>query len=73
MVVAMVCIFIAIIFGQFEAGLAESHGAVQSVLNLHNLISWSLAVIIFAMTTWRFMIRRRDLSKVPNAYLAIGL
>lgn len=70
---ATIAIFIAIIFGQIEAGLAEPYNAVEPVLNLHTLIGWSLSGIIAAITGWRYVIRLRDPEKVPVPYLGVGL
>ncbi|HEY9604765.1 MAG TPA: DUF2231 domain-containing protein [Allocoleopsis sp.] len=66
-------IFVAILFGQFEAGLAEPYSTVKPVLNLHTIIGWSLAAVLANITAWRFIIRRRDPLKLPTAYLAVGL
>ncbi len=71
--VATIAIFIAIIFGQIEAGLALAYDAVEPVLNLHTLIGWSLSGIIAAITGWRYVIRVKNPQKLPVAYLAIGL
>ena len=71
--VATVSIFIAIIFGQFEAGLAKPYDVAQSTLSLHTLIGWSLSGIIAAITGWRYVIRIRTPEKVPVAYLGVGL
>lgn len=70
---ATIAIFIAIIFGQIEAGLAEPYNAVEPVLNIHTLIGWSLSGIITAITGWRYVIRLRDPEKVPVPYLGVGL
>lgn len=70
---ATVSIFIAIIFGQIEAGLSLAYDAVEPVLNLHTLIGWSLSGIIAAITGWRYIIRLRDPLRVPTSYLAVGL
>ena len=70
---ATVSIFIAIIFGQIEAGLAQAYDAVEPVLNLHTLIGWSLSGIIAAITAWRYVIRLRDPKKIPMSYLGVGL
>ncbi|OKH43558.1 hypothetical protein NIES2101_30130 [Calothrix sp. HK-06] len=70
---ATVSIFIAIIFGQIEAGLSLAYEAVEPVLNLHTLIGWSLSGIIAAITGWRYIIRLRDPLRVPTSYLAVGL
>ncbi|MDF5709180.1 MAG: DUF2231 domain-containing protein [Nostoc sp. S4] len=73
MSVATIAIFIAIIFGQFEAGLAHPYSVAKSVLNLHTLIGWSLSVIIAGITAWRYVIRTRNPQKVPIYYLGAGL
>lgn len=72
MFVASVCIFIAVIFGQFEAALAVPYEAAQSVLNYHTLNGWALSAIVVGITTWRFVIRNRDPLKVPPAYLGVA-
>ncbi len=70
---ATISIFIAIIFGQYEAGLAQPYEAVQPVLNLHTLIGWSLSGIIAALTGWRYVIRSNNTEKLPIPYLGLGL
>ena len=70
---ATISIFIAIIFGQFEAGLAQPYEAVEPVLNLHTLIGWSLSGIIAAITGWRYVIRSRNSEKLPISYLGMAL
>ncbi|WP_242056541.1 MULTISPECIES: DUF2231 domain-containing protein [unclassified Nostoc] len=69
MFVAAIAIFVAIIFGQFEAGLAQIYPAVQPTLNFHTIMGWSLGAIIAIITAWRFVIRDRNPLKVPPAYL----
>ena len=73
MCVATISIFIAVIFGQFEAGLAEPYEVVEPVLNLHTLIGWSLSGIIAAITAWRYVIRSRNAEKLPIPYLGMSL
>ncbi|MEH2084543.1 MAG: DUF2231 domain-containing protein [Nostoc sp.] len=73
MLVATIAIFVAIIFGQFEAGLAQPYSIAKSVLNLHTLIGWSLSGIITAITAWRYVIRARNPQKVSIYYLSAGL
>ncbi len=73
MCVATVSIFVAIIFGQFEAGLAKPYDVVQPVLNMHTLIGWSLSGVISAITAWRYVIRLRTPDKLPIPYLGVGL
>lgn len=72
MFVASVSIFLAVIFGQFEAGLANPYEAAKPVLNLHTVTGWSLSAIIVAITAWRFVIRNRDPLKVPAVYLGVA-
>ena len=73
MFTATISIFIAIIFGQIEAGLALAYDAVEPILNLHTLIGWSLSGIIAAITGWRYVIRAKDPQKIPVGYLGVGL
>ena len=70
---ATISIFIAIIFGQFEAGLAQPYEAVEPVLNLHTLIGWSLSGIIAVVTGWRYVIRSRNPEQLPIPYLGMAL
>ncbi|WP_414521150.1 DUF2231 domain-containing protein [Umezakia ovalisporum] len=73
MCVATVAIFVAIIFGQFEAGLAQPYDLAKSVLNVHTLIGWSLSGIIVSITAWRYVIRIRNPYKLPFHYMLTGL
>ncbi|MBD2665855.1 DUF2231 domain-containing protein [Richelia sinica] len=73
MCVATVAIFVAIIFGQFEAGLAKPYDLAKSVLNLHTLIGWSLSGIIAAITAWRYVLRSKNPHKLPFHYIAAGV
>jgi uncharacterized membrane protein len=70
---ATISIFIAIIFGQIEAGLAQPYAAVESTLNLHTIIGWSLSAIIAAITGWRYVLRLRDPKKLPMSFLGVGV
>jgi uncharacterized membrane protein len=70
---ATISIFIAIIFGQIEAGLAEPYAAVTSTLNLHTIIGWSLSGIIASITGWRYVIRVRNPKELPVAFLGAGV
>ena len=67
--VATIFIFLAVIFGQFEAGLSQPYEVAKPVLNLHTITGWALAGIMAGIMGWRFVIRRRDPLKVPPAYL----
>jgi uncharacterized membrane protein len=73
MVLATVSIFVAIIFGQFEAGLAKPYDVVQPVLNMHTFIGWSLSGLIATVTGWRYVIRLRTPDTLPIPYLALNL
>jgi uncharacterized membrane protein len=66
---ATISIFIAVIFGQIEAGLAEPYGAAVSTLNLHTLLGWSLSGILAAITGWRYVIRSQNKPQLPMPYL----
>ncbi|GAA6621520.1 DUF2231 domain-containing protein [Scytonema sp. NUACC26] len=70
---ATISVFVAIIFGQFEAGLAEPYIAARSVLNIHTFIGWSLSGILAAITAWRYVIRARTPQKVSIYYLTAAL
>ncbi len=70
---ATISVFIAIIFGQVEAGLAEPYAAAEPTLNLHTLIGWSLSGIISAFTAWRYVIRSRNPKELPFSFLSMGV
>lgn len=73
MFVASIFIFVAVIFGQFEAGLAQAYEAAQPILNEHTITGWSLSAVVVAITGWRFVIRSRDPLKIPTAYLGVAM
>ncbi|MCU0547950.1 MAG: DUF2231 domain-containing protein [Leptolyngbya sp. Prado105] len=64
-----IAIFIAVIFGQVEAGLAEPYSAAVATLNLHTLLGWSLSGILAAITGWRYVIRSQNQPQLPIPYL----
>ena len=72
LLVATAAIFVAIIFGQVEAGLAEPYGASREILNLHSTIGWSLAGVLAVLTGWRYVIRSKDPARLPLAFLGAG-
>lgn len=72
LVFATLSIFIAIIFGQIEAGLATPYAAAASDLNLHTLLGWSLSALLAAITGWRYIIRLRSPESLPMAYLSLN-
>ncbi|MEB3200130.1 MAG: DUF2231 domain-containing protein [Synechococcaceae cyanobacterium] len=69
---ATTAIFVAIIFGQVEAGLAEPYGRATDILNLHSTIGWSLAGVLSLLTGWRYVLRSRDPQALPATFLAAG-
>ncbi|ERN40165.1 putative membrane protein [Rubidibacter lacunae KORDI 51-2] len=73
MTIATVSIFIAIVFGQIEAGLANPYIAAVSDLNTHTIIGWALSGIIATITGWRYVIRLRTPDTLPTSYLGAGL
>lgn len=70
---ATVSIFIAVIFGQIEAGLAEPYGSAVSTLNLHTLLGWSLSGFLAAVTGWRYVIRTQEKPQLPIPYLVLSV
>jgi uncharacterized membrane protein len=71
LVVATVAIFVAIIFGQIEAGLATPYGASRDILNYHSTIGWSLAAILGLLTGWRYVVRQKDPTVLPSGFLIV--
>jgi len=71
LIVATVAIFVAIIFGQVEAGLANPYGAARDILNYHSTIGWSLAGVLALLTGWRYVARQKDPTVLPKGFLAI--
>ena len=71
LLVATVAIFVAIIFGQIEAGLATPYGASRDILNYHSTIGWSLAAILSLLTGWRYVARQKDPTVLPRGFLII--
>lgn len=68
---ATVSIFIAVIFGQVEAGLSEPYAAAESTLNLHTILGWSLSGILAGVTGWRYVIRSQNKPQLPISYLVL--
>ena len=73
LVFATVSIFIAVIFGQIEAGLSEPYEASISVLNVHTLLGWSLSGLLAGVTGWRYVIRSQNQPQLPIPYLAVSV
>jgi uncharacterized membrane protein len=70
---ATISIFIAVIFGQVEAGLAEPYNAAAATLNLHTILGWSLSGILAAVTGWRYVIRSLNKPQLPVSYLVFSV
>ncbi|MBE9182705.1 DUF2231 domain-containing protein [Oculatella sp. LEGE 06141] len=70
LLIATISVFLAVIFGQFEAGLSQPYDAAQPTLSLHTITGWLLAVLIVVMTAWRFAMRRQNSSKLSPFYLS---
>ncbi len=70
---ATISIFIAIIFGQIEAGLAEPYSNVESTLNIHTFLGWSMSGVIAAVTAWRYVLRFRNPQELPIPFLGVGV
>lgn len=73
MMFATISIFIAVIFGQIEAGLATPYTAAANDLNLHTLLGWSLSGILAAITGWRYVLRLRNSETLPVAYMGMNV
>ncbi|MCU0565979.1 MAG: DUF2231 domain-containing protein [Oculatellaceae cyanobacterium Prado106] len=69
---ATVSIFIAVIFGQIEAGLAEPYAASVETLNIHSILGWSLAGFMAIVTGWRYVIRLQNKPQLPTPYLVVS-
>jgi uncharacterized membrane protein len=70
---ATISIFIAVVFGQIEAGLAGPYPVAETTLNLHTLLGWSLSGIIAAITAWRYVLRSRNPKSLPLPFLGVGV
>ena len=64
-------IFVAIIFGQVEAGLASPYSGARDILNYHSTIGWSLAGVLSLLTAWRYVVRQKDPGVLPKGFLVI--
>jgi len=69
LIVAAIAIFLAVLFGQFEAGLAQPDADAQSTLDLHTIMGWSLAVFLVIIAAWRFIMRHQNPLKISPIYL----
>ncbi|WP_299485663.1 DUF2231 domain-containing protein [Acaryochloris sp. IP29b_bin.137] len=66
---ATISVFIAVIFGQIEAGLAMPYAAATRDLSLHTLIGWALSGLLALITGWRYTIRLRAPEVLPLPYI----
>tara|TARA_Y100001968_G_C19204000_1_gene641383 strand:- start:294 stop:704 length:411 start_codon:yes stop_codon:yes gene_type:complete len=73
LIVATIAIFIAIVFGQVEAGLGNPYGASRDILNYHSTIGWSLAAILSIITGWRYVDRQRNPKSLSKVFLFIDV
>ena len=73
LIVATIAIFIAIIFGQIEAGLANPYGSSRDVLNYHSTIGWSLAAILSIITGWRYVSRQNNPNNLSLGFLFVDV
>lgn len=70
---ATLSIFIAVIFGQIEAGLAEPYAASVSTLNAHTILGWALTAILAVITGWRYVIRLQEKPRLSVPYLVASV
>ena len=73
LVVATIAIFVAIIFGQIEAGLANPYGSSKDILNYHSTIGWSLAAILSIITGWRYVSRQNNPNNLSIGFLFVDI
>ena len=73
LIVATIAIFIAIIFGQIEAGLASPYGSSRDVLNYHSTIGGSLAAILSIITGWRYVSRQNNPNNLSIGFLSVDI
>tara|TARA_Y100001968_G_scaffold112712_1_gene102125 strand:+ start:339 stop:836 length:498 start_codon:yes stop_codon:yes gene_type:complete len=73
LIVATIAIFVAIIFGQIEAGLGNPYGSSRDILNYHSTLGWSLAAVLSLITSWRYVDRQRNPRSLSNIFLFIDL
>ena len=71
--VATIAIFIAIVFGQIEAGLSNPYGISRDVLNYHSTIGWSLAGVLSVITGWRYVSRQSNPQVLSKGFVFIDI
>ena len=73
LIIATIAIFIAIIFGQIEAGLGNPYGSSRDILNYHSTLGWSLAAILSFITSWRYVDRQTNPKSLSNIFLLVDI
>ena len=73
LIVATIAIFVAIIFGHIEAGLANPYGSSKDILNYHSTIGWSLAAILSIISGWRYVSRQNNPNNLSLVFLFIDI
>ena len=73
LIVATIAIFIAIVFGQIEAGLSNPYGISRDVLNYHSTIGWSLAGVLSVITGWRYVSRQSNPQVLSKGFVFIDI
>ena len=71
--VSTFAIFIAIVFGQIEAGLSNPYGISRDVLNYHSTIGWSLAGVLSVITGWRYVSRQSNPQILSKGFVFIDI
>tara|TARA_Y100001970_G_C14256197_1_gene875586 strand:+ start:2074 stop:2604 length:531 start_codon:yes stop_codon:yes gene_type:complete len=73
LIVATIAIFIAIVFGQIEAGLSNPYGVSRDILNYHSTIGWSLAGVLSVITGWRYVSRQTNPQILSKGFIFIDI
>ena len=73
LIVATIAIFIAIVFGQIEAGLSNPYGVSRDVLNYHSTIGWSLAGVLSVISGWRYVSRQTNPQVLSKGFIFVDI
>tara|TARA_B100000965_G_scaffold170241_1_gene142011 strand:- start:2484 stop:3014 length:531 start_codon:yes stop_codon:yes gene_type:complete len=73
LIVATIAIFIAIVFGQIEAGLSNPYGVSRDILNYHSTIGWSLAGVLSVITGWRYVSRQTNPQILSKGFIFVDI
>ena len=73
LIVATIAIFVAIIFGQIEAGLSNPYGISRDILNYHSTIGWSLAGVLSVITGSRYVSRQTNPQELSKGFIFIDI